>query len=77
MVREITRIFEEVVGGLGYFAGRWKDVPPKGEITLVVSGAPASETSSRELPGLTMEDLTTAGRDPPGGQVDGPAAGAQ
>jgi 16S rRNA (cytidine1402-2'-O)-methyltransferase len=65
VVREITKVFEEAVhGGLGDLASRWKEFPPKGEITLVVSGAPASETSSQELPGLTMEDLTMAGLEP-------------
>ncbi len=46
VVREATKVFEEVVRGtLSHLAARWKDAPPKGEITLVVAGA--GTTTSR------------------------------
>ncbi|HEY2107034.1 MAG TPA: 16S rRNA (cytidine(1402)-2'-O)-methyltransferase [Candidatus Binataceae bacterium] len=63
VVRETTKLFEEVVRGtLGELAERWKESPPKGEITLVVAGAPDAERSGVEAgSGLTIEDLTAAG----------------
>jgi 16S rRNA (cytidine1402-2'-O)-methyltransferase len=65
VVRELTKVFEEVVRGpLGHLADRWKEAPPKGEITLVVSGASATESHNPDLPGLTMDDLTAAGLEP-------------
>lgn len=42
VARELTKLFEEVVrGSLGELAARWAEVPPKGEIVVVVGGAPA------------------------------------
>jgi 16S rRNA (cytidine1402-2'-O)-methyltransferase len=66
VVRETTKLFEEVVrGGLGDLAGRWTDAPPKGEITLVVAGVREGERSAAgDAPGLTVEDLTAAGLEP-------------
>ncbi len=65
VVRELTKVFEEVVRGpLGHLADRWKEAPPKGEITLVVSGAPGTESHNPDVPGLTMDDLMTAGLEP-------------
>jgi 16S rRNA (cytidine1402-2'-O)-methyltransferase len=66
VVREITKLFEEVVRGtLGELAERWKDSPPKGEITLVVAGARDEERGGvRDPSGLTVEDLTAAGLEP-------------
>ena len=63
VVREITKLFEEVVRGtLGELAERWKDSPPKGEITLVVAGAPDVERNNvEEGAQLTVHDLTAAG----------------
>ena len=50
VVREATKIFEEVVRGtLGHLAARWKDAPPKGEITLVVAGAGVGEPRTPTL----------------------------
>jgi 16S rRNA (cytidine1402-2'-O)-methyltransferase len=40
--RELTKIHEEVVRGTaGELAARYADAPPKGEVVLVVGGAPA------------------------------------
>lgn len=41
--RELTKVHEEHVRGmLGELAARYADVPPRGECTLVVAGAPAA-----------------------------------
>lgn len=67
VVREVTKVFEEVVrGAVGNLAERWKDAPPKGEITLVVAGADAEGSHHRDAAGLnvTVEDLTAAGLHP-------------
>jgi len=65
VVRELTKVFEEVVRGpLGHLADRWKEARPKGEITLVVSGAPATESHNPDILGLTMDDLMAAGLEP-------------
>lgn len=65
VVRELTKVFEEVVRGpLGHLADRCKAAPPKGEITLVVSGAPATESHNPDILGLTMDDLMKAGLEP-------------
>jgi 16S rRNA (cytidine1402-2'-O)-methyltransferase len=64
-VREATKVFEEVVRGtLGHLAARWKDAPPRGEVTLVVAGADASIEPRSDPRGLTLEDLTAAGLEP-------------
>jgi 16S rRNA (cytidine1402-2'-O)-methyltransferase len=66
VVRESTKLFEEVVrGSLGELAERWKDSPPKGEITLVVAGAGEEQRGATEdASGLTVDDLTAAGLEP-------------
>jgi len=66
VVREITKIFEEVVRGtVGELAARWKDEPPRGEITLVVAGAPEAQTKAAErTAGISLDDLTAAGLEP-------------
>lgn len=66
VVREVSKLFEEVVRArLGELAERWKEFPPKGEITLVVAGAPEQEIAGvRDAQGLTVEDLTAAGLEP-------------
>jgi len=66
VVRETTKLFEEVVrGSLGELAERWKDSPPKGEITLVVAGAREEERGGMgDASGLTVDDLTAAGLEP-------------
>lgn len=41
MARELTKLFEEFVRlPLGDLAARYKDTPPKGEVVIVVGGAP-------------------------------------
>lgn len=66
VVREATKMFEEVVRGtLSDLALRWKDSPPKGEITLVVAGAPeVGKASTADASGLTLDDLAAAGLEP-------------
>ena len=66
VVRETTKLFEEVVrGSLDDLARRWKDSPPKGEITLVVAGAPEEQKSGMgNVSELTLEDLVAAGLEP-------------
>jgi 16S rRNA (cytidine1402-2'-O)-methyltransferase len=66
VVREATKLFEEVVrGSLGDLIGRWKDSPPKGEITLVVAGAREEQKALADNAlGLSLEDLTAAGLEP-------------
>jgi 16S rRNA (cytidine1402-2'-O)-methyltransferase len=42
--RELTKLHEEVVrGSAGELAARYAEAPPRGEVVLVVGGAPASE----------------------------------
>jgi 16S rRNA (cytidine1402-2'-O)-methyltransferase len=42
--RELTKIHEEVVRGLaGELAARYAEQPPRGEVVLVLGGAPATE----------------------------------
>lgn len=42
--RELTKIHEEVVRGTaGELAGRYAGAPPRGEVVLVIGGAPAAE----------------------------------
>jgi 16S rRNA (cytidine1402-2'-O)-methyltransferase len=64
--RELTKTFEECVrGGLRDLSSRWKDQPPRGEITLVVagfrkSGNDTTASGKPEHPGMqlpTHEDL--------------------
>jgi 16S rRNA (cytidine1402-2'-O)-methyltransferase len=65
VVREATKVFEEVVrGSVGDLARLYQEAPPKGEITLVVAGAAESESGSRDISGLTLEDLAAVGLEP-------------
>ncbi len=65
VVREVSKLFEEVVrGNLAELAARWKDSPPKGEITLVVAGAHEPEKGAGQAALLTVEDLAAAGLEP-------------
>ena len=42
--RELTKLHEEIVrGGAGELAERYAQAPPRGEVVLVVGGAPAAE----------------------------------
>ena len=79
VVRELTKVFEEVVRGpLGHLADRWKEAPPKGEITLVVSGAPGTESHNPDVPGFD-DGRPDDGRigAAPGGQAACASAGPQ
>lgn len=65
VVRETSKMFEEVVrGGLGELAECWKDAEVKGEITLVVAGAPPNKERDLPTPPLSIEELTAAGLQP-------------
>lgn len=58
--RELTKHFEEVVrGSAGEVAARFRE-PPKGEITLVLGGAPAAERDGAEEVAAVAE-LVAAG----------------
>lgn len=64
VVREITKTFEETARGtLGELGQRFRKVPARGEITLVVAGAPASDTAAAGagVGELTVEILIDAG----------------
>jgi 16S rRNA (cytidine1402-2'-O)-methyltransferase len=65
-VREVSKLFEEAVRGrLGELAQRWKESPPKGEVTLIVAGAPEKEKGgAANVQGLTVEMLIAAGLEP-------------
>jgi 16S rRNA C1402 (ribose-2'-O) methylase RsmI len=53
-----------VRGTLEYLASNWSDALPRGEITLVVSGAASSGAHHPPPSDLTMEDLCAAGLQP-------------
>lgn len=64
VVREITKTFEETARGtLGELGERFREVPARGEITLVVAGAPASDAGATGsgVGELTVEILIDAG----------------
>ena len=57
MIREISKLHEETVGGtLSDLAARYAEVPPKGEIVIVVGARPERAEASEE-------ELETALRD--------------
>jgi 16S rRNA (cytidine1402-2'-O)-methyltransferase len=60
VVRELTKLHEECVGGtLNELAKRYADVAPKGEIVIVVAPAPKPEgASSAEIDAALDEALT-------------------
>ncbi len=61
VVRETSKLFEEVVrGNLGELAARWSGCAPKGEITLIVAGAPQPRRDAAG-PNLRLQDLIAAG----------------
>jgi 16S rRNA (cytidine1402-2'-O)-methyltransferase len=71
LCRELTKTYEQVRRGtLGDLAAGVQDDPPRGEITLVVSGAPAAPVPSaadlaaavaaRQATGLSRRDAITA-----------------
>ncbi|SRR5579875_516475 len=65
VVRELSKVFEEVVRGrLEEIANRWPD-SPKGEVTLIVAGAHGHHRDRQHgTAGLTIDDLTAAGLQP-------------
>jgi 16S rRNA (cytidine1402-2'-O)-methyltransferase len=53
LCRELTKTYEQVRrGGLGELSAGVADDPPRGEITLVVAGAPAAEPVVRDAADL-------------------------
>jgi 16S rRNA (cytidine1402-2'-O)-methyltransferase len=66
VARELSKLFEEVVrGSLGDLVSRLQESPPKGEITLIVAGAPQPASKLGETAAaLTIDDLTAAGLQP-------------
>jgi len=47
VIREISKLYEETVTGtLGELADRYRDVPPKGEIVIVIGPPPEREAAS-------------------------------
>ena len=71
LCRELTKVYEEVRrDDLGTLAGTARSAPPKGEITLVVAGAPAAAPpteadlraalAEREAAGMTRRDAVSA-----------------
>jgi len=65
--RELTKLHEEVVrGGAAELAKRYADAPPKGEIVLVIAGAPsgAAATADLDAPRDAVRRLVEAGAKP-------------
>ncbi len=61
LCRELTKLHEEVVrGSASELAGRYAEIPPRGEVVLVC-GAAAAGKASRELALETLRDLIEAG----------------
>lgn len=62
--RELTKIHEEVVrGAAGELAARYEEQPPRGEVVLVIGGAPAGEPEL--APALAaLRKLVAAGAKP-------------
>jgi 16S rRNA (cytidine1402-2'-O)-methyltransferase len=50
VARELTKLHEEWLRGpLGELAARFAEAPPRGEITLVVAGAPEEPASTLDV----------------------------
>ena len=62
--RELTKVHEEVVrGAAGELAARYAETPPRGEVVLVIGGAPESEPEL--APALSaLRTLVAAGAKP-------------
>jgi 16S rRNA (cytidine1402-2'-O)-methyltransferase len=57
VVREATKMFEEVFRGtIGEAIERFTQPKARGEITVVIEGAPAEETSAQEQSGASVEE---------------------
>jgi 16S rRNA (cytidine1402-2'-O)-methyltransferase len=56
--RELTKLHEEVVRGTaGELAERYAETPPRGEVVLVVGGAPAASGPGADAPDAAVEAL--------------------
>jgi 16S rRNA (cytidine1402-2'-O)-methyltransferase len=63
--RELTKVHEEVVrGGAAELAARYADVAPRGEVVLVVGGAPEREDAELEPALAAVRRLVEAGAKP-------------
>jgi 16S rRNA (cytidine1402-2'-O)-methyltransferase len=63
--RELTKMHEEVVrGSAAELASRYAGEPPRGEVVLVVGGAPESETADTEPAVAALRRLVEAGAKP-------------
>jgi 16S rRNA (cytidine1402-2'-O)-methyltransferase len=60
IVREITKTFEETLrGSIGELQARIAEAEPRGEITLIVAGAPASSGESTSADGASIAPIVT------------------
>ncbi len=64
--RELTKVHEEVVrGSAAELAARYANAPPRGEVALVVGGAPASSSEADTGPAVeALRRLVSAGAKP-------------
>jgi 16S rRNA (cytidine1402-2'-O)-methyltransferase len=66
VARELTKLHEEFVRGtLGELATRYADEPPRGEVTLLVEGAPAGAASEEPIDiDAAIREALAAGKSP-------------
>ena len=66
VARELTKVHEEFVRGtLGELAARYADEPPRGEVTLLVEGAPAGAASEEPIDiDAAIRQALAAGKSP-------------
>ena len=65
VARELTKIHEEFVRGtLGELAARYASEPPRGEVTLLVEGAPAGAAEESIDVEAAIRDALAAGKSP-------------
>jgi 16S rRNA (cytidine1402-2'-O)-methyltransferase len=77
LARELTKVHEEIARGtLGELGGRFAEAPPRGEVTVVVEGAPPGEVTEEadEAAAQALAAGAPGRRDgpQPGGQGGGP-----